>query len=92
MRKHFLNRRGMRHVANQKPGRIRTSYGSPGRGAGPATAGSEGSGFSLEKPPPEAEFRPGYPKSLVFAPTAQGLAEKAKPDPSVSCAASSAVH
>ena len=33
MRKHFLNRRGVRHVANQKPGRIRTSYGSPGRGA-----------------------------------------------------------
>ena len=44
-------------------------------GAGPAIAGSEGSGFSLEKPPPEAECRPGYSKSPVFAPPAQGLAK-----------------
>ena len=44
-------------------------------GAGPAFAGSEGSGFSLEKPPPEAENRPGYPESPVFAPPAQGLAK-----------------
>ena len=43
-------------------------------GAGPAIAGSEGSGFSLEKPPPEAECRPGYLESPVFAPPAQGLA------------------
>ena len=43
-------------------------------GAGPAFAGSEGSGFSLEKPPPEAENRPGYPERPVFAPPAQGLA------------------
>ena len=42
--------------------------------AGPAIAGSEGSGFSSEKPPPKAEFRPGHCKSLVFAPLAQGLA------------------
>ena len=63
-------------------------FGSPERGAGPAVAGSEGSGFSLEKPPPEAEYCPGYSKHLTFAPQAQGLA-LAKPDPSVSCADSS---
>ena len=43
-------------------------------GAGPAIAGSEGSGFSLEKPPPEAESWPGYSENPVFAPPAQGLA------------------
>ena len=53
--------------------RIRTIQGSTERGAGPAIAGSEGSGFSSEKPPPEAECRPGYWKSPVFAPPAQGL-------------------
>ena len=58
----------------RKFGRIRISIGSPERGAGPAIAGSEGSGFSSEKPPPQAEHRPGSLKSLVFAPTAQGLA------------------
>ena len=42
--------------------------------AGSATAGSEGSGLSSEKPPPQAEYRPGYLESMVFAPAAQGLA------------------
>ena len=54
--------------------RIRTIQGSTERGAGPAIAGSEGSGFSSEKPPPQAEYRPGYLESMVFAPAAQGLA------------------
>ena len=58
----------------KNPGEFVQSLGSPGRGAGPAIAGSEGSGFSLEKPPPEAECRPGYLESPVFAPPAQGLA------------------
>ena len=57
-----------------KLGRIRTIQGSTERGAGPAIAGSEGSGFSSEKPPPQAEYRPGYLESMVFAPAAQGLA------------------
>ena len=59
----------------EPPGEFVQALGSPGRGAGPAIAGSEGSGFSLEKPPPEAECRPGYSKSPVFAPPAQGLAK-----------------
>ena len=57
-----------------KLGRIRTIQGSTERGAGPAIAGSEGVGFSSEKPPPQAEYRPGYLESMVFAPAAQGLA------------------
>ena len=57
----------------KNPGDFVQSLGSPGRGAGPAIAGSEGSGFSLEKPPPEAEYEPEYSESLVFAPAAQGL-------------------
>ena len=49
--------------------------GSPERGAGPANAGSEGSGFSIEKPPLKAEFWSGCSEGLVFAPMAQGLAK-----------------
>ncbi len=49
------------------------AIGSPERGAGPAIAGSEGSGFSSEKPPPEAEYRPGYSENPIFAPAAQRL-------------------
>ena len=59
----------------EPPGEFVQALGSPGRGAGPAIAGSEGSGFSLEKPPPQAESWPGYSKSPVFAPPAQGLAK-----------------
>ena len=67
--------RAVQTDGTQDPGEFVQALGSPGRGAGPAFAGSEGSGFSLEKPPPEAENRPGYPESPVFAPPAQGLAK-----------------
>ena len=67
--------RAVRLTESKSPGEFVQALGSPGRGAGPAIAGSEGSGFSLEKPPPEAECRPGYLESPVFAPPAQGLAK-----------------
>ena len=66
---------GTQNRCGEPPGEFVQALGSPGRGAGPAIAGSEGSGFSLEKPPPEAECRPGYLESPVFAPPAQGLAK-----------------
>ena len=69
-----LMRGGTQNRRGEPPGEFVQALGSPGRGAGPAIAGSEGSGFSLEKPPPEAECRLGYLESPVFAPEAQGLA------------------
>ena len=68
-------RGGTQNRCGETLGEYVQAIGSPGRGAGPAIAGSEGSGFSLEKPPPEAECRPRYSKSPVFAPPAQGLAK-----------------
>ena len=52
--------------------------GSPERGAGPANAGSEGSGFSLEKPPPKAEYEIAEPQYLRLRRKAWPLA---KPGP-----------
>ena len=71
--------------------RPRDTYilGSPGRGAGPAIAGSEGSGFSLEKPRRRrnAGLDIWGARYLRLRRKAWPLA---KPDPSVSCADSSA--
>ena len=73
--------------------RPRDTYilGSPGRGAGPAIAGSEGSGFSLEKPRRRrnAGLDIWGARYLRLRRKAWPLA---KPDPSVSCADSSALH
>ena len=70
--------------------RPRDTYilGSPGRGAGPAIAGSEGSGFSLEKPRRRrnAGLDIWGARYLRLRRKAWPLA---KPDPSVSCADSS---
>ena len=72
----------------RRPRRIRTDRGSPGRGAGPAIAGSEGSGFSLEKP-----RRRRTAGRDIWGARYLRLRRKAwlsaKPDPSVSFAASS---
>ena len=85
MRGGTQNRRG------EPPGEFVQALGSPGRGAGPAIAGSEGSGFSLEKPRRRrnAGLDIWGARYLRLRRKAWPLA---KPDPSVSCADSSALH